>query len=268
MVYSCGYWREARTLDEAQEAKLELICRKLRLRPEHRLLDIGCGWGSLVAYAAERHGARAHGITLAERQVAEGRAALERAGLAERASVELRDYRDVRGRFERIASVGMAEHVGRDQLEAYFRAAWECLEPGGSMLNHAISVGPRAASEPDEVFSGEFIQRYVFPDGELEPISESLRAAEAVGFEVRDVEDLREHYATTLRHWVANLESAWDEAVAHVGLERARVWRLFMSASAHQFSQGRIAVHQALLAKPDEDGRVDLPLSRADLYAP
>lgn len=268
MVYSCGtYPTGDETLDEAQAAKLELICRKLRLRPEHRFLDIGCGWGGLVVYAAERHSVRARGVTLAPEQVAEGRRRIEAAGLTGRAEVEERDYRDLRERFDRIASVGMAEHVGRENLESYFRSVWDRLEPGGLMLNHAISRGPSRTDGSGDVLTGAFIQRYVFPDGEIVELPEVLRAAESVGFEVRDVEDLREHYARTLRHWVAGLEANWEAAVDLVGLERARIWRLYMSGSAHQFAHGRLAVHQTLLAKPDADGRVDLPGSRADLYA-
>lgn len=265
MTYSCAYFAQGdESLDEAQEAKLDLVCRKLRLRREHRLLDIGCGWGSLVGYAAERYGANSVGVTLAERQVEEARQRLHEAGVEGRASVELRDYRDLRGSFDRVASVGMSEHVGRAGLEAYFRAAWNRLAPGGLMLNHAITRGPRAAPAKERN-EETFIQRYVFPDGEIVGLSDTLQAAEAVGFEVRDVEDLREHYATTLRHWVANLEAAWDHAVAVAGRERARVWRLYMAASAHQFTRGRVSVHQVLLGRPDDRGFVDVPRSRTDL---
>ncbi len=268
MTYSCGYFvRPDATLDQAQEAKLELVCRKLRLRSGHRLLDIGCGWGSLVQWAAERYGAVATGVTLAENQVAEARVRLAEAGLDDRTRVERRDYRDLDGTFDRIASVGMSEHVGRAGLERYFRAAWDRLVPGGLMLNHAIDRGPTGVAPAPDTGGNTFIQRYVFPDGEIVDLAEVIRAAEAVGFEVRDVEDLREHYATTLRHWVRNLESAWEEAVRQVGDERARVWRLFMAGCAHQFDRGRLAVHQVLLGKPDVRGRVDVPPTRADLHA-
>ncbi|MDZ7802167.1 MAG: cyclopropane-fatty-acyl-phospholipid synthase family protein [Trueperaceae bacterium] len=269
MVYSCGYFPTGEeTLDEAQEAKLDLVCRKLRLTPEHHLLDIGCGWGSLVGYAAEHYGSRATGITLAERQVEEGTRRLNQAGVADRASVEIRDYRDVEGTFDRVASIGMAEHVGREGMQEYFQAAWDRLAPGGLMMNHAISRGPNAFEDRRDPEQPSFIDRYVFPDGEILNLTETVRAAEAVGFEVRDVEDLREHYAATLRHWVANLEASWDEAVATVGEDRARIWRLFMSGSAHNFARGRLSVHQTLLGKPDDRGRVEVPPSRADLYRP
>lgn len=267
MVYSCAYFPEGtETLDAAQEAKLELICRKLRLKRGERLLDIGSGWGGLVIYAAQRYGAHALGITLSERQVEEARARVRAAGLEDRVRIEGLDYRDLEGTFDKIASVGMAEHVGREKLDTYFRTAWDRLKPGGLMLNHAISRGPRTLQSLDGLVSGEFTQRYVFPDGEILPLWESLQTAETQGFEVRDVEDLREHYALTLRRWVKNLEASWVEAVREAGPERARLWRLFLSASAYQFACGYLSVHQALLAKPDARGRVALPPSRADLY--
>jgi len=267
MVYSCAYFPTGEeALDEAQEAKLELICRKLRLKPGERLLDIGCGWGGLVIYAARRYGVEALGVTLSERQLEEARARVRAAGLGDRARIEGLDYREVRGTFDKVASVGMAEHVGRENLDLYFRSAWNLLKPGGLMLNHAISRGPFSPKDPDPVMSGGFIQRYVFPDGEILPLWVALRAAEGLGFEVRDVEDLREHYAQTLRHWVRNLEANWEAAVREVGPERAQLWRLFMSGSGHGFAYGHLAVHQVLLAKPDGAGRVALPPSRADLY--
>jgi cyclopropane-fatty-acyl-phospholipid synthase len=269
MGYSCGYFAGGdETLDQAQEAKLEHICRKLRLGPQEQLLDIGCGWGGLAIYAAERHGAEVTGVTLAQNQVEEARARAQAAGLLNNGvRIELRDYRDVLGTFDKIVSVGMAEHVGLENLPTYFKTAWDHLKPGGLMLNHAISRGPRQLKGPSEVGSGEFIHRYVFPDGEIVPLWLSLRAAEEVGFEVRDVEDLREHYAKTLRCWRRNLEDAWDAAVAKVGLERARLWRLFLAGSTHQFEYGHLSVHQALLGKPNERGQVPLASTRADIYA-
>lgn len=268
MVYSCGYFPTPHaSLDEAQEAKLELICRKLRLKPGERLLDIGCGWGALPLYAAERFGVEAHGITLSEKQLELARARAADAGLADRVTYELRDYRDLDGTFDKIASVGMAEHVGREKLPVYFGEAFAHLRPGGLMLNHAISRGPVGAAVDERVISGEFMRRYVFPDGEILPLWQSLEAAEGAGFEVRDVEDLREHYAATLRAWVANLERRWSDAVEEAGRDRTRLWRLYMAGSAHRFAAGHLAIHQALLAKPDAHGRVELPRTRADLYA-
>lgn len=267
MVYSCAYFASGdETLDEAQEAKLELICRKLRLKPGDRLLDIGAGWGALVIYAAQKWGAEGLGITLAERQLEEARARIEAAGLADKVGFELQDYRDVSGEYDKVASIGMAEHVGRENHETYFRSAYQSLKPGGLMLNHAISRGPRAPNMSSKVVSGEFTQRYIFPDGEILPLWESLKAAESVGFEVRDVEDLREHYAKTLRHWADNLEANWEAAVDQVGVTLARLRRLMMRTAAFHFDRGHVAVHQALLAKPDRLGRVPLPPSRADVY--
>ncbi len=271
MAYSCAYFETPQAdLDTAQAAKFEHICRKLRLRPGERLLDIGCGWGGLVVYAAERYGVQAVGITLSEPQAAYGRAWIERAGLTERARIEVRDYRelDPTAPFDKIVSVGMFEHVGRAKLPEYFQSVLRVLRPGGLFLNHGIATQQHRAPgwlERRLLQRGEFVQRYVFPDGELVPISEALSVAERVGFEVRDVESLREHYALTLRHWVRNLEAHHAEAVRLKDERTYRTWRLYMAASAHGFQTGRISVFQALLAKR-RNGEVDLPLTRADLY--
>lgn len=268
LVYSCAYFPEGNeTLSRAQEAKLELICRKLRLKPGEQLLDIGCGWGGLVIYAAKHYGVKALGVTLSERQLEEARRRVSAEGLEADVRVELTDYRDLQGEFDKIASVGMAEHVGGEKLQSYFQGSWERLRVGGLMLNHAISQGPpRSERISNKVISGKFLERYVFPDHEIVPIWKSLRAAEEVGFEVRDVESWREHYAQTLRHWARNLEDNWQAAVAEVGVERARVTRLFLSATAYQFAYGHVSIHQSLLAKPNAQGQVTLPPSRADLY--
>jgi cyclopropane-fatty-acyl-phospholipid synthase len=267
MVYSCAYFPTGgETLDEAQEAKLELICRKLRLKPGERLLDIGCGWGGLVVYAAERYGVSALGVTVSQKQHEEASARVAAAGLEDKVSIKLRDYRELDGEFDKIASVGMAEHVGGDHLPTYFKVVWRCLRPGGLMLNHAISAGPAPPQGSGKAMSGEFAKRYVFPNGEILPLWRTLKDAEEAGFEARDVEDLREHYRATLRCWTKNLERRWDEAVGEVGLELARLRKLFLNVAAFQFAAGHVAIHQALLAKPDAYGRVELPPSRADLY--
>jgi cyclopropane-fatty-acyl-phospholipid synthase len=276
MVYSCAYFeRDDADLDAAQEAKLEYVCRKLRLRPGERLLDIGCGWGALVMQAARRHGVEALGITLSERQAALARERIAREGLQDRCRVEVRDYRELARHepFDKIASIGMVEHVGLRRLRDYFRAAFDALRPGGLFLNHGIvSI---AAARPRTLAQrvgarlwrrNVFINRYVFPDGALVPAAPVIAAAEAAGFETRDVESLREHYAKTLRHWTARLERSEREAKRLVGEVTYRVWRLYMAGSAYGFASGRLAILQALLAKPDARGRVPLPRTRADLY--
>ena len=267
MVYSCAYFTSPDDdLDTAQEQKLDYTCRKLRLRPGQRLLDIGCGWGGLVIHAARHYGVEALGITLSRNQVEWANRRIAEAGLADRCRVELLDYREVdepEG-FDRLVSVGMFEHVGEEMLEVYFRRAWHLLKPGGLFLNHAIA---RRATDPWSK-GPTFSNTYVFPDGELIPISTTLKVAEMVGFEVRDVESLREHYAMTLRHWVRRLEAHHEEALKYVDEATYRVWRLFMSGSAHGFTVGRHNVYQSLLLKPGPNGESGLPLTRADLYLP
>ena len=280
MQYSCAYFaQEEMTLDAAQEAKLEHICRKLRLRPGQRLLDIGCGWGGLLEYAATRHGVDGVGITLSEHQATAARERLARAGLGDRCRVEVRDYRALEGdgEYDRIVSVGMREHVGRRNLPAYFAAAHRLLRPGGLFLDHGIlragAAVPRGAARRVAVWARHrlwrrdaFIQRYVFPDGDVMPIGMLLSAAEPAGFEMRDVENLREHYARTLRKWVRRLEARHEEAARLVGERMYRIWRLYMAATVHGFTSGRLALVQTLLAKRYPDGRADVPPTRADLY--
>jgi cyclopropane-fatty-acyl-phospholipid synthase len=257
MVYSCAYFvSPGDSLEEAQERKLDLICRKLRLEPGERLLDIGCGWGSLVLHAAELYDVRAVGVTLSEPQAELARARLREAGLADRCEIRVSDYREVDdGPYDKIASVGMYEHVGRERLREYARRVRALLRPGGLFLNHGIvRVAPGRANPKS------LIGRYVFPDGELHHLPTVLEAIETVGLELRDTESLREHYPLTLRHWVRNLESAWNEAVTAVGPERARVWRLYMTGSARTFDRGDISVHQVLAAAPGAPH--GLPLAR------
>jgi cyclopropane-fatty-acyl-phospholipid synthase len=265
MVYSCAYWDEGiDSLEQAQSAKLDYTLRKLRLRPGERILDIGCGWGALVLRAA-RMGADALGITLSRSQYDEGQRRIAAAGAGDRARIELRDYRDLRGeRFDKIVSVGMFEHVGRARFDEYFRCAYDALRPGGLFINHAIAdQGPQRRGGR----AAGFLGRFIFPDGELVAVSDGLRSAERAGLEVRDVENLREHYVRTLRAWVANLEHNRSEAIASAGETSYRLWRLYMAGSAQGFNVGRIGVYQSLLARPDERGRVDLPPTRRDLYS-
>jgi cyclopropane-fatty-acyl-phospholipid synthase len=268
MVYSCAYFPTGEeTLDEAQEAKLEYICRKLRLRPGERFLDIGCGWGGLILYATEHYGVQALGVTLSEPQAQLARQRIAAAGLSSRCRVEVRDYRDLRrfGQFDKIASVGMFEHVGRGPLPIYFREAFHLLRPGGLFLNHGIAA-PQHDRHSQSIARRSFIDRYVFPDGDLVRISTTLDRAERAGFEVRDVESLREHYAQTLRHWVQRLEARREEAMHIAGEVTYRIWRIYMAGSAYNFARGNINVYQALLARPERNGRVNLPRTRADLY--
>ncbi len=266
LVYSCAYFDDGLTgLDEAQHAKIDHTLRKLRLTPGERLLDIGCGWGALVIRAAKEFGAQALGVTLSESQAREANRRIAQAGLQDRARIELLDYRELpRGAvFDKIVSIGMFEHVGRDKLPEYFETAYRLLKPGSLFLNHGISLGERnARSWKSSGFMGSFI----FPDGELESVSDSLHFAERAGFEVRDVENLREHYARTLQHWVRNLENNREQAVGAAGQQSYRAWRLYMAGSAQGFRTGRIGVYQALLAKPD-GGAVSLPATRRDLYS-
>ncbi len=267
MVYSCAYFHSSDDdLDAAQEQKLDIICRKLRLKPGQRLLDIGCGWGGLVIYAAQHYGVDAAGITLSQPQADLANGRIVSAGLSDRCRVDVRDYRqlpadDSQG-YDALVSVGMFEHVGAAKLPPYFAQAWRLLKPGGVFLNHGIAS--RATDKPQT--GATFSNTYVFPDGELVPINITLHAAEASGFEVRDVESLREHYALTLRHWVHRLEEHHDAALRFVDEPTYRVWRLFMSGSAYGFSDGRLNLYQALLAKPDGHGRSGLPWTRADWY--
>lgn len=248
MVYSCAVFDSHDTsLEEAQEAKLDLVCRKLGLQPGMRVLDVGCGWGSFVLHAAERYGVNVVGITLSTEQAEFVRKRVAEAGLTERVDVRVQDYRDIEdGPFDAISSIGMSEHVGRAQLPRYVEQLHSLLRPGGRLLNHAISwnAGP-TEDDPDS-----FIPRYVFPDGEMLSLSEMVVALEGGGFEVLDVEALRRHYALTLRAWVRNLEEHWEEAVRLTSPGRARVWRLYMASSALGFENGLTGVNQVLLQKP------------------
>ena len=277
MVYSCGYFTSRdESLDDAQEAKLEHICRKLRLRPGERMLDVGCGWGGLIIHAAERFGVSAVGITLSYEQAALARERIREKGLESRCTIEVRDYRHLTAdqEFDKIASVGMVEHVGRAKLPVYFERLFKYLRPGGLLLNHGIvhAAGHQKPKLRDRVFErlwgdNAFINTYVFPDGELPELAEVVSTAEAAGFETRDAESLREHYALTLRNWVQKLEAERTAAVASVGEEIYRIWRLYMAASAYGFASGRLAIDQLLLAKRRDDGSSGIPLTRADIYS-
>jgi cyclopropane-fatty-acyl-phospholipid synthase len=271
MTYSCArFVDETTSLEEAQAAKHELICRKLGLadhgfrsagagdRP--RLLDVGCGWGSMAIHAATHHDVDVVGVTISDEQAAYARRRVDELGLADRVEIRIQDYRTLAdGPFDAISSVGMAEHVGHKPMLTYFGTLHRLLRPGGRLLNHAISsIGGSVLR------SRGFVNRYVFPDGELLDVGTSVLRMEEAGFEVRDVENLREHYAATLRHWVDNLERQWAEAVELVGPNRARVWLLYMSGSINGFDDGGLQLHQTLGVKVRDDGRSDMPRTRRD----
>jgi cyclopropane-fatty-acyl-phospholipid synthase len=270
MVYSCAYFEsEEATLDEAQEAKLELICRKLRLRRGDRLLDIGCGWGGLVMHAAERHGVSALGITLSPPQAELARERIAARGLSRLCSVELADYRELHeDAFDAVASVGMIEHVGVRQLPVYFEQAFRLLRPGGLFLNHGIAPNvPRDHGLRGRILrQGGFMQRYVFPDYEIPFFHETAEMALAAGLELRDAECLREHYARTLRHWVGRLERRREDAIRSVGETSYRIWRLYMAGAAADFTRGKNGVYQAIYARP-HGARRDPPRTRAEWYS-
>jgi cyclopropane-fatty-acyl-phospholipid synthase len=248
MVYSCAdFLSPTEALEVAQRRKLDLICRKLRLAPGMRLLDVGCGWGALVIHAAREYGATAIGITLSAEQAVEARHRAEQAGVADRVEIREQDYREIHGEFDAIASIGMVEHVGRKELTKYFRALRRALAPGGQLLNHGIVTRDRKVRRKTPTF----INTYVFPDGELIPMDIVAGAAEEAGFEVRDVESLRASYALTLRHWVANLERNREAAVAAASEEVYRIWRVYMAGSAVAFERAAISVYQLLLSDPE-----------------
>jgi len=260
LVYSCAYFATPDDdLETAQERKLELICQKLRLAPGDRLLDLGCGWGSLIIHAARHHGVRAVGVTLSEPQAALARARIRDAGLSDVCEVRVADYRAIDDEpYDKIASVGMYEHVGAAQLDAYAATIARLLRPGGLALNHGISRlyshgGGRKG----------FVNRFVFPDGELPPLADVVAPLQRAGLEPRDVESLREHYALTLRRWLANLEEHRAQALAEIGAERARIWRLYMTGAALGFEDGDLSVYQVVVARAG--ARHGLPLQRPAL---
>jgi cyclopropane-fatty-acyl-phospholipid synthase len=263
MTYSCARFAQTDfTLEDAQAAKHDLVCRKLGLHehPGARLLDVGCGWGSMCIHAALHYDARVVGITISKEQAALARQRIEEAGVGDRVEIRLQDYRDLgRDKFDAISSIGMSEHVGHDKLDPYFATLQSALVPHGRLLNHAISsVGGSTLG------SRSFVGRYVFPDGELIDVGDTVLAMERAGFEVRDVESLREHYAQTLRCWVDNLEKNWDEAVMLVGEPRAKIWRLYMAGSAVGFDDGGVAIHQVLGVITNDTGNAAMPSTRRD----
>lgn len=266
MVYSCAYWEDGGTLEDAQRDKLDLVCRKLALKEGDRLLDVGCGWGSMAIHAAREYGARVTGVTLSTEQAAFARKRIAEEGLTDRIEIRVQDYRDVRdGPYDAISSIGMAEHVGSVRYREYADDVYALLKPGGRLLNHQIARRPEKDESAYHV--DEFIDAYVFPDGELAPLGRTVATLEEAGFEARDVESLREHYALTLRRWVANLEKEWPRAVKMTSPGRARVWRLYMAASALSFEHNKIGVNQILAVRPAEGGAARMPLRARDWKA-
>jgi cyclopropane-fatty-acyl-phospholipid synthase len=265
LQYTCGYFAHAdEDLDAAQERKMDYICRKLRLKPGERFLDVGCGWGGLLIHAAKNYGVEAVGVTLSEAQAKWAERDIAAAGLTGRARVELADFRQFNApaAFDKATSVGMGEHVGHKNLPALFQKVYECLRPGGAYLHHTINLRPGARPPRWTAFS----HKYVFPNGEMQsPVFVLSTAAEA-GFELRDFENLREHYVYTLDNWVRRLEANRDRVVELAGEVRYRIFRLYMAGATIGFRNGTYNLTQSLVVKP-EGGRAGLPLTRADLYA-
>lgn len=262
LVYSCAYfddgWEDdpARHLEAAQRRKLDMVCRKLDLQPGESLLDVGCGWGSLVLHAAREYGVRAVGVTLSSAQARLARERVARAGLADQVTILERDYREVTGRFDAVASIGMVEHVGSDQLPTYFSRLRELVSDGGRLLNHGITTGQRQQARDMTDDEDSFVAHYVFPDGGLVPASRTVREVERAGFEVHDLHQLRRHYALTLRAWIRRLEANHDEAVASASEVDYRIWRAYMAGSVVGFETNDLGVVQ-VLAGAGWSGRYD-----------
>lgn len=267
MVYTCAYYRSPDgDLDQAQEDKLDLVCRKLRLVPGERLLDIGCGWGSLVVWAAERYGVRAHGVTLSAAQAAYGQDWIRRAGLEGRARVDHLDYRDLPRalRFDKIAAVGIIEHLGIPNYPAYFAQVRERLEPSGLFLNHGITH----SKDWQRSSQTEFLERYVFPNGGLDNVTHTLDVLERGRFEILDVECLRAHYARTTRQWVERLQANAERARALVSERAYRTWLAYLASSSIGFTQGTLGLYQVVAARSDTAERRAVPTTREAIYAP
>lgn len=268
MVYSCAYFETGtEDLDTAQQAKLRHLCRKLRLQPNEYLLDVGCGWGGLARFAAREFGVRVFGITLSHEQLALARQRVAAEGLEDRVQLEYLDYRDLPadGRFDKVVSVGMFEHVGHANLGLYFRTLQQAVKPGGLVMNHGITA-KHTDGRPVGRGGGEFIDRYVFPHGELPHLATAVARMSEAELEVVDVESLRLHYARTLRFWSERLEQRLDEAARLVPERALRIWRLYLAGCAYGFEREWINLHQILAVRPRADGSHDLPWSRADLY--
>ncbi|GGP27494.1 SAM-dependent methyltransferase [Silvimonas amylolytica] len=266
MVYSCGYFRtESDTLDQAQIQKIDHILNKINIQPGQTLLDIGCGWGALMVRAVKQYGARAVGVTLSQNQYEYARERIAREGIADRCEVRLQDYRDVTGQFDRITSVGMFEHVGLKNLESYFRRIHTLLADGGVVMNHGITSTD--VNSGDTPFGGgDFIDRYVFPDGELPHIALTLKEMCAAGLEPMDVENLRRHYALTLKHWAERFEAHSEHMRKLAGEQKYRIWRVYLAGCAYGFIHDWISLNQIVAVKAGGPGMNRLPLTREYMY--
>jgi cyclopropane-fatty-acyl-phospholipid synthase len=268
MVYTCSYFTDwDNTLAQSQLDKLEMSCRRLRLKPGETVLDMGCGWGAFSIYAAQRYGVKARGVTLSEQQVAYANDKIKRLGLQDRVTIELHDVLKVEGTYDKIAAIGMQEHLGHANYPAYYQTAWRCLKPGGLFLHHAITRPGKSGAARGKGTRSEFaaLTRYIFPGGELDYIGNTIVGLERQGFEIHDVECWREHYMRTCRHWHDNLVANWDKAVAEVGKVNARIWLIYLAACSIVFQRNACGLYQTLSSKRVR-GSVGLPPTRSDLY--
>lgn len=269
MVYTCAYFKNwDNSLDQAQRDKMDLICRKLRLQPGEKMLDIGCGWGGLIRHAAINYGVKAHGITLSQEQHDYAQQKIDELGLGDQVSVEICDYADHTGNYDKISSVGMSEHIGSANYPRYFNKINSLLRDRGLMLNHAIARRAKATKRQAKKIRPErkFLLKYIFPGSELIPVGTTTDTLENTGFEVHDVESLREHYALTLKYWSKNLTANKEEAIRLVGPERYRLWAAYMTGGSVGFTAGSIKLYQVLASKRASKGLSGLPPTRADLY--
>jgi len=269
MQYSCGYFTDwNNSLEQAQRDKIDMICRKLRLQPGEKMLDIGCGWGGLICHAAQKYGVKAHGVTLSQEQLDYTIAKVKRLGLEDRVTVELRDYNTLEGTYDKISSIGMYEHVGIANYPTYFRKIWSLLRDRGILLNHGITRRAKRQKGRFQKMRPEhkLIAKYIFPGGELDHIGHTVESLEATRFEVHDVENWREHYALTSRFWCQRLSARKEEAIALVGPERYRLWVAYLASVSFAFTDGSLRIFQVVASKQHAKGRAELPPTRADLY--
>jgi cyclopropane-fatty-acyl-phospholipid synthase len=269
MQYSCGYFTDpGNSLDQAQYDKLDIICRKLRLKPEEKLLDIGCGWGGLICHAAQNYGVKAHGVTLSQKQFDYTAAKIKRLGIEDRVTVELRDYSTLEDTYDKIASIGMFEHIGLANMPKYFQKINSLLRDRGILLNHGISRHAKPTRRAARKIRPErrLLLKYIFPGSEIDNVGHTIDLLEINGFEVHDVEALREHYALTTRHWYKRLMARKEEAINFVGIEKFRIWALYLAGVSIGFTDGSIHICQIVATKHSAKGASGLPFTRADLY--